>query len=160
MIGTPKKQRHWHVAVMSGHSTKGRWRISGKTNAVAVMGGCDMDLRKAEIEGPEVEITAFAFWGGIDIIVPEGFDVELRGFSFMGGRDLKLRDVPIVPGSPRIVVKGFAVMGGIDVKSRPNRSGKAARPAGRGALETRETPDGRPRDEPHAARRTRAGHQA
>jgi class 3 adenylate cyclase len=56
--------------------------------------------------------------------VPEGFDVELRGFSLMGGRDLTLRDVPIVPGSPRIVVKGFAIMGGIDVKSRPNRSGK------------------------------------
>jgi len=120
----PRKKRRWYVAVMSGHSTKGRWRISGKTNAVAVMGGCDMDLRQAEIEGPEVEITAVAFWGGIDITVPEGFDVELRGFSFMGGRDLTLRDVPIVPGSPRIVVNGFAVMGGIDVKSRPNRSSK------------------------------------
>jgi class 3 adenylate cyclase len=120
-----KKKRRWHVAVMSGHSTKGRWRISGKTNAVAVMGGCDMDLRRAEIEGPEVEITAFAFWGGIDIIVPEGFDVELQGFSFMGGRELKLRDVPIVRGSPRIVVRGFAIMGGIDVKSRPNRSRRA-----------------------------------
>ena len=57
---------------MSGHSTKGRWRISGKTNAVAVMGGCDMDLRRAEIDGPEVEITAVAFWGGINIIVPRG----------------------------------------------------------------------------------------
>src|SRR3984885_6674414 len=119
-----KKKRRWHVAVMSGHSTKGRWRISGKTNAVAVMGGCDMDLRKAEIEGPEVEITAFAFWGGIDIVVPEGFDGELRGFSFMGGRDLSLRDVPFVPGSPRTVVEGYAVMAGINVKSRPNRSGK------------------------------------
>jgi class 3 adenylate cyclase len=130
-----KKKRRWHVAVMSGHSTKGRWRMSGKTNAVAVMGGCDMDLRRAEIEGPEVEITAVAFWGGIDIIVPEGFDVELRGFSFMGGRSLRLRDVPIVPGSPRIVVRGFAVMGGIDVKSRPNRSGKQlARDAVRAGL--------------------------
>src|SRR3984885_6771692 len=129
-----KKKRRWHVAVMSGHSTKGRWRISGKTNAVAVMGGCDMDLRRAEIEGPEIEITAVAFWGGVDIIVPEGFDVELRGFSFMGGRNLRLRDVPIVPGSPRIVVRGFAVMGGIDVKSRPNRSGKQlARAAARAA---------------------------
>ena len=128
-VGTPaRKKRRWHIAVMSGHSTKGRWRISGKTKAVAVMGGCDMDLRRAEIEGPEVEITAFAFWGGIDIIVPEGFDVELRGFSFMGGRSLRLRDVPIVPGSPRIVVRGFAVMGGIDVKSRPNRSGKQLGP--------------------------------
>jgi class 3 adenylate cyclase len=136
--GSAKKRRRWHVAVMSGHSTRGRWRISGKTNAVAIMGGCDMDLRKAEIEGPEVEITAFAFWGGIDITVPEGFDVELQGFSFMGGRDLKLRDVPIIPGSPRIVVKGFAVMGGIDVKSRPNRSGKdLARAAMRRASKTK-----------------------
>jgi class 3 adenylate cyclase len=121
---TPRKASRWHIAVMSGHSTRGRWRIGGKTKAVAVMGGCDMDLRRAEIEGPEVEITAFAFWGGINIIVPEGFDVELRGFSFMGGRSLRLRDVPIVPGSPRIIVRGFAVMGSVEVKSRPNRSAK------------------------------------
>ena len=118
--------RRWHVAVMSGHKTKGRWRISGKTSAVAVMGGCDLDLRRAEIDGPEVEITAVAFWGGIKIIVPEGFDVELRGFSFMGGRSLRLRDVPIVQGSPRIVVRGFAVMGGIDVVSRSSQSGRQA----------------------------------
>jgi class 3 adenylate cyclase len=117
-----RRQRRWHIAVMSGHSTKGRWRISGKTNAVAFMGGCDMDLRRAEIDGPEVSITAVAFMGGIKIVVPEGFDVELRGFSFMGGRDLKVRDVPRVPGSPLIVVRGFAVMGGIEVKSRPNRT--------------------------------------
>jgi class 3 adenylate cyclase len=122
--GTQRKASRWHIAVMSGHSTRGRWRIGGKTNAVAVMGGCDMDLRRAEIEGSEVEITAFAFWGGIDIVVPEGFDVELRGFSFMGGRSLRLRDVPIVPGSPKIVVRGFAVMGGIEVKSRPLRSNR------------------------------------
>ncbi len=123
---TPRESRRWHVAVMSGHSTRGRWRIGQKTHAVAVMGGCDLDLRRAEIDGPEVNITAVAFWGGINVIVPEGFDVELRGFSFMGGRSIRLRDVPIVPGSPRIVVRGFAVMGGIDVKSRASRSSREA----------------------------------
>ncbi len=129
-----KKTRRWHVAVMSGHSTKGRWRINGKTNAVAVMGGCDLDLRRAEIEGPEVEITAVAFWGGINVIVPEGFDVELLGFSFMGGRELRLRDVPIVRGSPRIIVRGFSIMGGIGVKSRPNRARKPRASRGIGEL--------------------------
>ena len=142
---------------MSGHSTKGRWRISGKTNAVAVMGGCDMDLRKAEIDGPEVEITAFAFWGGIDIVVPEGFDVELRGFSLMGGRDLSLRDVPIVPGSPRIVVKGIAVMAGINVKSRPNRSGKQlARVAKRRELRAADPVANPTRNWPHSSRTSNA----
>jgi class 3 adenylate cyclase len=119
-----RRARRWHVAVMSGHSTKGRWRLGGRTNVVAVMGGCDMDLRRAEIDGPEVVISAVAFWGGVKITVPEGFDVELRGFSFMGGRSLRLRDVPRVPGSPRIVVRAFSCMAGIDIRSRPNRSGR------------------------------------
>jgi class 3 adenylate cyclase len=142
---TRRKQRRWHVAVLSGHSTKGRWRISGKTNAVAFMGGCDMDLRRAEIDGPEVTITAFAFMGGIDITVPEGFDVELQGFSFMGGRDLKLRDVPRVPGSPVIIVRGFAVMGGIDIKSRPNRTKRQlARAAAAGPPDANDDENGEP----------------
>ena len=118
-----RRSRRRFVAVMSGSTTKGRWRMSGRTTAVAVMGGCDMDLRQAEIDGPEVVITAVAFWGGIKIIVPEGFDVELEGFSFMGGRDLRLRNVPLIPGSPRIRVRGFAIMGGIEVRSKPSRSG-------------------------------------
>jgi class 3 adenylate cyclase len=122
-----RKVSRWHVAVMSGHQTRGRWRIGPKSKAVAVMGGCDIDLRLAEIEGPEIEITAIALMGGINVIVPEGFDVELRGFSFMGGRSLRMRDVPLVPGSPRIVVRGFAVMGGIEVKSRPLRSNRRDR---------------------------------
>ncbi len=44
----------------------------------------------------------------------------------MGGRNLRLRDVPIVRGSPRIVIRGFAVMGSIDVVSRS----EPLRPAG------------------------------
>jgi class 3 adenylate cyclase len=123
---TSRKARRWHIAVMSGSDTKGRWRISSKTTAVAVMGGCELDLRRAEIESDEIVITAFAFWGGIKILVPEGFDVDLEGFSFMGGRSLRMRDVPRVPGSPRIRIRGFAVMAGIDVRSRPNRSGRQA----------------------------------
>jgi class 3 adenylate cyclase len=121
---TRRRSRRRFVAVMSGSQAKGRWRLSGRTTAVAVMGGVDMDLRHAEIDGPEIVITAVAFWGGIQITVPEGFEVELEGFSFMGGRDLKLRNVPRVPGSPRIRVRGFAIMGGIDVKSRPSRTGR------------------------------------
>jgi class 3 adenylate cyclase len=119
-----RKARRWFVGIMSGASAKGRWRVSGQTNAIAFMGGCDLDLRHAEIDGPEVVITAVAFMGGVQIIVPEGFDVQLEGFAFMGGRDLKLRNVPMVPGSPRIRVRGFAMMGGIDVRSKPSRSGK------------------------------------
>jgi class 3 adenylate cyclase len=125
--GRPSRHgRRWHIAVMSGHDTKGRWRIGRKTNAVAVMGSCDLDLRQAQIESSEVTISALAFWGGVKITVPEGFDVELRGLSVMGGRTLRLKDVPRIPGSPVIVVKGYSVMGGIEVRSRSSRSSRAA----------------------------------
>jgi Domain of unknown function (DUF1707)/Cell wall-active antibiotics response 4TMS YvqF len=116
--------RRRFIAVMSGSEAKGRWRVAEHTTAVAVMGGVDIDLRRAEMQGPEVVITAVAFWGGISLVVPEGFDVELEGFSFMGGRNLQLRDVPRIPGSPRIRVRGFAVMGGINVESKPARTGR------------------------------------
>jgi class 3 adenylate cyclase len=117
--------RRTFIGVMSGSEAKGRWRVGERTRAIAVMGACDIDLRQAQIEGPEVVITAVAFWGGITIIVPEGFEVDLEGFSFMGGRSLKLRDVPRLPGSPRIRVRGFSIMGGIDVRSRSSRSRRA-----------------------------------
>jgi class 3 adenylate cyclase len=119
-----RKARRWFIGVMSGAGAQGRWRISGRTTAIAVMGGCDLDLRHAEIDGPEIIITAIAIMGGINIVVPEGFDVELNVIPFMGGRNLKLRNVPLVPGSPRIVINGLAMMGGVDVKSRPSRTGK------------------------------------
>jgi class 3 adenylate cyclase len=119
-----RRPRRWFVALMSGSQAKGRWRISARTTAVAVMGSCEMDLRHAEIDGPEIVITAITFWGGITVTVPEGFDVELVGFSFMGGRHLKLRSAPLVPGSPRIRVRGFAIMGGVNVRSRPLRTGR------------------------------------
>jgi class 3 adenylate cyclase len=117
-----RKARRWFIGVMSGSSAKGRWRVSDDTTAVAFMGGCEIDLRHAEIDGPEIVITAVAFMGGIEIIVPEGFDVENRIFAFMGGSDLKLRNVPVIPGSPRIRIRGFAMMGGVDIKSKPTRS--------------------------------------
>ncbi|MGH9016356.1 MAG: adenylate/guanylate cyclase domain-containing protein [Acidimicrobiales bacterium] len=120
-----RRPRRWFIAVMSGSRAKGRWRISGRTTAVALMGGCDIDLRHAEIDGAEVVISAVAFWGGIKVTVPEGFDVELEGFSFMGGRHLRLRNVPRIPGSPRIRIRGFAIMGGIDIRSRTSRTAYA-----------------------------------
>jgi len=115
-----RRTTRWVVAVMSGAARKGRWRTGGVVNAVAVMGGCEVDLRRAEIEGPEVVINAVAVMGGVDVIVPEGIEVELTGFPIMGGKHMRVKDVPILPGSPHIVVRAFPVMGGVTVRSKPH----------------------------------------
>jgi class 3 adenylate cyclase len=64
---TRRRARRRVIAVMGGARAKGRWRASGHTTAIAVMGGCQLDLRQAEIEGSEVVISAFSIMGGIEI---------------------------------------------------------------------------------------------
>jgi class 3 adenylate cyclase len=115
------KARRWVVAVMSGSQLKGRWRVGRAVTAVALMGGCEVDLRRAEIDAAEVRVTAVAVMGGVDIIVPEGIAVELSGFPIMGGKDMKVADVPVLPGSPLISVRAFPIMGGVTVRTKPER---------------------------------------
>ena len=109
---------HTVLAVMSGSHTKGRWRCGRHVTAVAVMGGCLLDFTGAEISVDEVQVTAVAVMGGIEIIVPEGVEVHMDGLPIMGGRGMRVKDVPILPGTPRIVVHAFPIMGGVTVRSR------------------------------------------
>ncbi len=116
-----------------------------------MMGGCDLDLREAELEGPEVTITAVALTGAVDIVVPEGYEVEMTGFAFMGGRDLKVKDVPRRPGTSLIRVRAFPLMGGVMIRSKASQ-----RPVGerreqlRSGSETPAQPE-RPPDEARPA---------
>jgi hypothetical protein len=114
----------WTVAVMSGSERTGRWRPGRHTRAVAVMGGCELDLRQAAFPEETLVITAVAVMGGIEITVPEGVEVEVTGLSIMGGRSLKVADVPRRPGTPVVRVRAFAIMGGIDIRSKPPRKQK------------------------------------
>lgn len=123
-----RKATRWTVSIMGGSQRKGRWRLREKTNAVAIMGGCQLDLRNAEVEGPGIVINAIAVMGGIEIIVPEGIEVELGGIAIMGGKDgSKLKDVAPLPGSPVIRVRAFAFWGGVTVRSRPAHTPRPSR---------------------------------
>lgn len=116
-----RSRTRWVIAVMSGAKRKGRWRPSSHCAAVAVMGGCRLDLRDAEITGPRLDITAISVMGGVTIIVPEGIEVDVSGLSVMGGKDVRIADVPPRPGTPLIRVRALSVMGGVGVKSKPLR---------------------------------------
>ncbi len=84
--------------------------------ALATLGGCELDLRHASIrEGGEAVIDTFAFWGGIEIKVPEDWEVVNRGSAFLGGFDNKTRPLP--GASKRLLVTGTAIMGGVEVKN-------------------------------------------
>jgi class 3 adenylate cyclase len=117
--GRVRSAAKWTVSMFSGSQRKGRWRVEGETTAISFMGACLLDLRQAEVVGDEILITAVAFMGGVDVVVPEGIEVVLEGFAFMGGKSASIKEVPVLPGSPLVRVRAFAFMGGVTVRSKP-----------------------------------------
>ena len=49
---------------MSGSHRRGRFRAVGSINAISIMGGDEIDLREAEIEGGELTLNLVAILGG------------------------------------------------------------------------------------------------
>jgi predicted membrane protein len=80
----------------------------------AVMGGCELDLRKSSIEG-EAVINVFVAMGGITLKVPPDWTVILHGTPIMGGFDEKTIAPP--NDSKRLIIKGYAIMGGVEVRN-------------------------------------------
>jgi predicted membrane protein len=84
--------------------------------ATAVMGGCEIDLRHASMpEGRVATIDTFAFWGGIEIRVPDDWEVVSQGGAALGGFVNNARSTP--GAKRRLVVTGLALMGGVEVKN-------------------------------------------
>jgi hypothetical protein len=84
-------------------------------SVTAVMGGVELDLRKASWgNGTPALVDVVAFWGGIEIKVPEGCTVDAQVVPVMGAFENKV-DSPAVPGGPRLVLRGHAIMGAVVV---------------------------------------------
>ncbi len=84
--------------------------------ASAVMGGCEIDLRHASMpEGRPAVLDTFAFWGGIEIRVPDDWEVVSQGSAVLGAFVNNARSQP--GARRRLVVTGLAIMGGVEVKN-------------------------------------------
>ncbi len=80
----------------------------------SVMGGIDLDMRTASLNGTAV-LNVFALMGGISIKVPTDWTVELEGTPILGGFEEKTMQPH--EASKRLVVRGTAVMGGVDIRN-------------------------------------------
>lgn len=109
------------VAVFGGVNRSGRWRVRRHTQALALFGGMDLDMREAVFESPVVEISGFWCFGGLDLKVPTGMEVHDQVMGVFGGTDIKNLGER-QPGAPTLVIKGLALFGGVSVKGP--RAGK------------------------------------
>jgi hypothetical protein len=109
----------WSVAIMGAVERKGFWRVDERSVAIAVMGGCKLDLRGAAISAPVTTIHAYALMAGIEVTVPYGVEVELEGVAIMGSKELKLTGPSPAPGAPVVRINAIALMAGVVVRDRP-----------------------------------------
>ncbi len=82
--------------------------------ASAVLGGCDLDLRGAEMEEDSMVLEANAVMGGVEIRIPSHWEVAMRGVPVLGAVEDKTK-----PHNPtkRLIIKGSAVMGAVELKN-------------------------------------------
>lgn len=117
-----RKVSRWILSVMGGTDRTGRWRVAEEVHAITVMGGCEIDLRNAELDSDDVTINAITIMGGADIYVPDSVDLEVTGFSLMGGRSEKGSTRQPRPGAPRVRIRSFNLMGGADIYRLPDET--------------------------------------
>jgi len=112
---------HRTIAILGSSERRSRWRVPRRTQALAVLGSCELDLRRAELAGDEVVIDAWAVLGSVEIVVPEGVDVEVTGVALLGSKEERISGRRL-PHAPTIRVRAFALLGSVEVRSRPVRA--------------------------------------
>lgn len=84
----------------------------------AIMGGGKIDLTDADMVEDEVFFDIFAFWGGVELIVPQTWQVNMKGIPILGGAENKTGPDPNGTAQvKRLTVRGTAIMGGMEVKN-------------------------------------------
>jgi len=103
------------MAILSGVNRGNNWPAFRGGDLTAVMGGCEIDLRQAAING-DATIDVFAVWGGIEIRVPENWTVAFHVTPILGGVEDKTRP-SLGSTAHRLTIRGVVVMGAVEVKN-------------------------------------------
>lgn len=84
----------------------------------AFFGGFEVDLTRADIDGPTAVIDASALLGGGEIRVPPGWLIEIQGIAILGGyTDETHQEISDPATAKRLIVKGIAALGGVVIKN-------------------------------------------
>ena len=103
------------MAILSGSEVRVESKDFKGSRVTSICGGAMIDLRKAVIK-KEATIDVFAFWGGIEIIVPEHVMVKNNTSVIMGGVEQQAGGDAVKEGGPILYVTGDVVMSGVEIK--------------------------------------------
>ncbi|MBF0686167.1 MAG: hypothetical protein IR158_00160 [Cellulomonas sp.] len=118
-----RTERENHITAIAfwwGTERRTRTQQFRSASLTAIMGGIELDLREADIEG-SARIDVFTFWGGVDIKVPRTWEVRTTGLPLLGGWENKT-ELP-VGGGPVLDVRIVAIMAGAEVRNGKRKVG-------------------------------------
>ena len=85
---------------------------------VAIFGGGEIDLRRAQIQGDFAVAEVTAIFGGFELKVPADWLVVNEVVGIFGGTgDGTIQPSPDAPGVKRLIIRGAAVFGGLGIKN-------------------------------------------
>lgn len=84
---------------------------------VSIMGGTEINLNQADIQGTVI-LETFQLFGGTTLIVPPHWEVKSELVVIFGGVDDKRRlNSDVINTDKRLVLRGTTIFGGIEIKS-------------------------------------------
>ena len=88
-------------------------------HVLAMFGGVELDLRKAQPAPTGIRLDATVVMGGLSVIVPEGWRVFHEGNVFLGGFSDQTRTTA-EEDVPTMTIAGHLAFGGIQVITKPS----------------------------------------
>lgn len=110
-----------HSLVMfGGGEIKDRSEHFEYADVSAVFGGATLDLRGAHID-KDASVDATAVFGGVDVLVPEGWRVTMRGIPIFGAYEDKTGNGTALSNeAPTLHINATSVFGAVEVAHEPS----------------------------------------
>ena len=105
------------TAIMGGTEIRCTSQTFKGGELTCILGGLEVDLRNAEIDGSQASITITCIMGGIEMRVPPHWKIVVHGTPILGGIEDKTfaNRNPTAEG-PTLVLVATTIMAGVEVK--------------------------------------------
>jgi hypothetical protein len=109
------------VAILSSSVARPTGRVEGRIVGIGFLGDARIDLTYASLGEDGVEITAQAYTGSVDIVVPADARVTMSGFALLGS--LSPTREPGPADGPHVKVSAFVLLGSVTIHRAKAKDG-------------------------------------
>ena len=107
------------VAILDGREFQSRASSLRGGTAIAAYGGVELDLRQAELAAGGATLRLLAVFGGVSLLVPDGWNVEMKTTAILGGAEKRTTPTDELPAAaPELTIEVTAVFGGVAVRAK------------------------------------------